>query len=193
MSLVDDYIREQRERRRSTIITTILVFIGIIAVFAYSIYDDKHRQKELYTFGGAVGVENKTNHKVTLHLFVHGEPEGSVITRTIEPMGYWVIRDSMSKQEVADFPPMQWLDSGHLVFDDTYLLRHATYPSWKIIPYDDHCIHDKSQWKYESLTVRRASRYHPALYRPLRVYYITDEDYDRALKANKRYNKIIIL
>lgn len=180
MSLVDEYIREQRERRRSTIIKTIVVFVGIIAVFAYSIYDDKHRQQELYTHGGAVGVENKTDHAVDLHLFVN-DVKGTVLTHHIAPQGYWVLRDSMSKAAVSNFPRMEWLDSAYLVFDDTLLLRHNAYPVWKI-SYKDHCIHDKSQWKYESLTVRRASRYHPALYRPLRVYYITEEDYQKAEK-----------
>ena len=108
MSLVDEYIREQRERRRSTIIKTIVVFLGIIAVFAYSIYDDKHRQQELYTHGGAVGVENKTDHAVDLHLFVN-DAKGTVLTHHIAPQGYWVLRDSMSKAAVSNFPRMEWL------------------------------------------------------------------------------------
>lgn len=180
--IVEEYIRKQRERTKSTIITTIILFIAIIALFAYSIYDDKHRQEELYTFGGAVGVENKTNHTVTLHLFVQESTGETVLSHTIAPMGYWVIQDSMSKKEVANFPPTNWMDSGHIVFDDTLLLRHTDYPVWQI-SYDDHCIHDKSHWIYHSLTVRNASRYHPALYRPLRVYYITDEDYERAISG----------
>lgn len=181
--VVEEYKRKQRERAKSTAITTILIFIAIIALMAYSVHEDKSRQRDLYTYGGAVGVENQTNHKVTVHLFIHDDAEGTVISSTLDPNGHWVVRDSMSKAEVVDFPPANWMDSGYLVFDDTLLLRHNAYPVWKI-RYKDHCIHDRAVWKYESLTVRRASRYHPALYRPLRVYYITGEDYERAIKAN---------
>ena len=181
--IVEEYKRKQRERARSTAITTVIVILGIIALLAYSIHYDKQRQRDLYTFGGAVGVENKTKHSVTLYLFVHEGEEQTILCRTIEPQGYWVIKDSMSKHQVSNFPPINWMDSGHIVFDDTLLLRHSAYPVWQI-SYKDHCIHDGAHWRYESLTVRNASRYHPALYRPLRVYYITDEDYERALKAN---------
>ena len=178
--VVEEYIAKQKERARSTAITTVALMLLIIAAFAYSIYDDKNRQKQLYTNGGAVGVENQTDHQVTLYLFQHDDAETRVITQTIEPRGHWVVRDSMSKSEVSNFPPAHWLDSGHLVFDDTLLLRHVSESPW-YIPYDAHCIHDGAHWRYKSLTVRRASRYHPALYRPLRVYYITDKDYDRAV------------
>jgi len=179
--IVEEYIRKQRERTKSNIITTIIVFIAIIAVFTYSIYDDKHRQEELDTFGGAVGVENKTNHTVALYFFVHESAGDTVIRHTIAPMSYWVVQDSMSKKEVANFPPTGWMDSAYLVFDDTLILRHTDYPVWKC-SFNDHCIHDKVHWRYNSLTVRNASRYHPALYRPLRVYYITDEDFTKSLK-----------
>lgn len=182
--LIEEIKEKQRQRTKSTALTTIIVLLGMAAVIAISVKNDKDRQKALYTNGGAVGVENKTYHQVTLSLFMHDKSEEPVISHTIEPRGHWVIRDSMSKWEVSNFPPIDWLDSAYLVFDDTLLLRHNAYPVWNI-SYGDHCIHDNAQWKYESLVVRPHSRYHPALYRPLRVYYITDEDYERAVQANK--------
>lgn len=176
---IEEYKAQQRRKSRSAALATAIVIVAFVGLLAFSIYNDKRMQRNLYAYGGAVGVENKTDHSVTLHLFVHDSTGSTVISHTIEPKGHWVLQDSMSKQAVVAFPPTQWLDSGYLFFDDTLLLRHAEPNVWTI-SYDDHCIHDKAQWRYESLTVRPASRYHPALYRPLRVYYITDEDYERA-------------
>lgn len=182
--LIEEIKQKQRQRDKSALLTTAIVLLSWMALIALSVKNDKDRQKALYTTGGAVGVENKTNHRVTLSLFMHDNAEEPVLNHTIEPQGYWVVRDSMSKREVSNFPPRQYFDSAYLVFDDTLLLRHNAYPVWNI-SYGDHCIHDNAHWKYESLVVRPRSRYHPALYRPLRVYYITDEDYERAVQANK--------
>ena len=177
--LIEEIKQKQRQRAWSTAITTVIVIVGMAALIVYTIKYDKDRQKTLNTYGGAVGVQNQTDHRVTLHLFLHDKPGAPVLSRTIEPQGHWVICDSMSKKKVADFPPINWLDSALFIFDDTLLWRQTMETQW-YVAWRNHYIQESTCWKYESLTVRRRSRHHPALYRPLRVYYITDEDYERA-------------
>lgn len=180
--LVEEYRKEQRKRDRSSLIITTIVIVGIVAVFALSVKNDKDRQKALNTYGGAVGVENQTDHRVTLRLFLHDSPDEPVLSHTIEPRGYWVIRDSMSKREVSDFPPINWLDSALFIFDDTLYLWQAEKGIPWYVAKSKHYIQEGTCWRYMSLTVRRASRNRSALYRPLRVYYLTDEDYKTALE-----------
>ena len=180
--LIEEIKQKQRQRAWETAITTVIIFIAMAAVIFFSVKSDRDKQRELNTYGGAVGVENQTYHRVTIRLFLHDSADAPV--HTIEPRGHWVIRDSMTKWEVSNFPPINWLDSALFIFDDTLYLWQGGQALW----YADskkHYIRESMCWKYESLVVRPRSRYHPALYRPLRVYYLTEEDYERAVEVNR--------
>lgn len=187
--LIEEIKQKQRQRTRDTIITFVIVVAGMVALIYFTINSDKEEQKALYTYGGAVGVENQTNHHVTLRLFLHDNTTEPVLSHTIEPRGHWVVRDSMSQRQVSNFPPVNWLDSALIIYDDTIFVWQRKEDPW-YVEGTKHYIRESSCWKYESLVVRRASRYHPALYRPLRVYYLTEEDYERATKANTDIKRV---
>ena len=179
--LIEEIKEKQRARTRSTIFTTIILFLCAVLVIALSVKGDKDRQRQMNTNGGVVGIANLSSHKVDVQLFLH---DGTTLSHTLTPRDQWIIQDSMSKKEVSDFPPVNWLDSGYLLFDDTLLLRHYAH-SYMEASYDAHCITGSEHWWYESLIARRPSRYHPAIYRPSRIYKITDKDFQNALEANK--------
>lgn len=184
--LIEEIKQKQRRRTIDAALATVVVLIGMAALIYFSAKSDKDRQRELYTYGGAVGVENQTSRRVTIHLYQHNNPVEPVLSHTIEPQGHWVIRDSMSQWQVSHFPPLNWLDSAYIIFDDTLLLRQAGNDPW-YVERKNHYLRESTCWQYESLVVRSRSRYHPALYRPLRVYYLTNEDYKRAIDSSMHH------
>ena len=153
------------------------LLIGLIFLSAWS---DNRLQKKVNTTGGIVSVYNRSDHRVAVNLFGHDSTGVVVRSQVIEPNSEWIIRDSMSKAEVAAFPPKGFVDSALLIFDDTLPVWHKGEYPWEV-KYNDHCIHVDNQWFYESPVVRPGGiRGRKTIYRPTRVYTLTNEDFERA-------------
>ena len=155
------------------------VVLAAIGLIAFSVWYDKHRQKVLNTEGGVVGVVNTSDHRVALQLFGHDASGVTVLSETMEPQTEWKIRERISKAEVSAFPPKGLIDSALLVFDDSVSIWHKGEYPWDV-QYGDHFIHCDVHWWYRSIPVVIRWR-GPTLYRPARIYSITNDDYERAL------------
>ncbi len=166
---------------RKVYIISALITVEIILLFSWNIVHVNNLEEELKNSGGRVGIENRTDHGVTIHIFGHDST--GVVERhyKVKPRSEFVIRDSMSEAQVVSFPPEGFVDSGILVFDDTLPLRHAPYNDYGNLrtDYKGHCIYDAVQWRYESIQEHGS----PPIYRPRRIYIITDDDYNRAVDA----------
>lgn len=161
--------------------------IGAVLAFGliyWSAQNDIRRLEKLNAEGGFVGVANRSDHRVALQLFGHDGAGVTLLEQTLEPGKVWIIRDSMSKAEVTAFPPQGFVDSALLVFDDTLPVWHKGEYPWEV-KYDDHCIHVDAHWTYESPVVRHGFRGRKTLYRPTRVYFLTNDDYTRALNKTR--------
>ena len=162
------------------IIGTMMVF-GLIY---FSAWKDNQWQKKVNAEGGYVGVANRSDHRVALQFFGHDSTGVVLRNQVLEPNSEWIIRDSMSKAEVTAFPPEGFVDSALLVFDDTLPVWHKGEYPWDV-KYDDHCIHVDVHWSYESPVIRQGFRGRKTIYRPTRVYTLTNDDYNRAVDKTK--------
>lgn len=77
----------------------------------------------------------------------------------------------------TDFPPMGFVDSALLIFDDTLPVWHRGEYPWEV-KYNDHSIHVGLHWSYDSPIIRHGFRGRKTIYRPTRVYTITNNDYE---------------
>ena len=163
------------------IVIAIFLTAAVFSLIPLSAWQENRRQDRIDAEGGIVGVVNKSDHKVALTLFGHDSSGVVVRSHTLDPQTEWIMLDSMSKAQVSAFPPQGFIDSAILTFDDTLSIIHKGECPWNV-SYDDHGIHSREHWMYESLIVQRGWRGRKAIYRPARVYTLTDEDYDRAIE-----------
>ena len=155
--------------------------MGLIYLSAWK---DNRWQERVNEEGGVVGVVNRSDHRVAINLFGHDSTGVVVRSQVMEPNTEWIIRDSMSKTEVSDFPPMGFVDSALLIFDDTLPVWHRGEYPWEV-KYNDLSIHVGLHWSYDSPIIRHGFRGRKTIYRPTRVYTITNNDYERTIDKQR--------
>lgn len=152
----------------------------VSGLILFSVWYDNRQQGKINAHGGIVGVVNRSDHRLTLSLFGHNNAGVTIHSNTLEPNTEWIILDSLSKIEVTDFPSDGDIDSALLIFDDSVPIWHKGQYPWDV-KYEDHFIHNDVHWVYDPLIVRHAFRGHKAIYRPARVYTITNNDFNRTI------------
>ena len=172
-----------KEENRNILFGIIGAVVAMGLIFL-SVRQDKRWQDRVNAEGGVVGVVNRSDHRVAVNLFGHDSTEVVLRNQVLEPNSEWIIRDSMSKAEVTAFPPKGFVDSALLVFDDTLPVWHRGEYPWEVT-YDDHCIHVDVHWSYESPIIRQGFRGRKTIYRPTRVYTLTNEDFERAMNKTR--------
>lgn len=173
---------------RKVYIIAAVITVAIMASIPLRAWNEKQWQKKMNTIGGKVGIVNMSDHRVAMQLYGHDSAGVVIRDYEMEPDSELVLRDSISETEVLAFPPEGFVDSAILVFDDTVKVKHCPREFAHIYPYNpdyrDHCIQERSHWQYETVTVRRwVPRGGVYIYRPVRRYIFTNEDYDRARAA----------
>lgn len=173
---------DKRERRKYIIAVAVVLVLVSLPVF--SALHEKHRQQELNSIGGMVGIVNSSDHRVFICLFGHDGTGAVQHKYGLSPGQEVVICDSMSQAEVEASPPKGFIDSAWIVFDDSVMVRHAGEYPWEV-DYDDHCIHNSVHWEYEGITVRKFNPMTGSgiLKRPVRRYILTNDDYARAVAS----------
>lgn len=157
-----------------------VITVAIMSTIPLRALFETQWQKKLNTVGGKVGIVNLSDYQVDIHLFGH-DTQGVVVREYILlPNSEVIVLDSMSKDEVYAFPPKGFVDSALLVFDDSVAIWHKGQ-YLRDVTYDDHFIHNDIHWLYESITVHHwTPRGIGYIYRPVRRYILTNEDYIRA-------------
>lgn len=171
---------------KRTFILAGLITAALLSLIPISAWFENRRQDRIDREGGIVGIVNKSDHTVALELFGHDSTGIVIRTDTLAPMTEWILLYNMSKAEVTAFTPKGVADSAILTFDDTLSVIHKGVCPWEV-KYDDHCIQNREHWMYESLIVRQGGfRGRKTIYRPARVYTLTNNDYNRAINKTTK-------